>query len=857
MDNKIRYNKNEQIKKIYYLKESATSYNKYYNLIQAIIFSILIGIYTFGFYQIIENKVIENEIIFESIIANNLEISNNNLYVKQELDLPKRSFNNVLLNTRVFKTINDGHIIFKIYKDGNEAPIDVIEIDVDKTSADIEALISFKTIAVENKEKYYFTIEASANKNLLTNNEIMQDDILYKIGYKESYYKLSIFIIIVSVVFCFIFCYFSSKCVTKRSKISSILFLVLSLIIIYLNTNLFYEEKKLNFTYLTSVLSLILFISYYLCYYNKFDNKFKKIYVCSLSGLIPFVSLFFIQLFCGNTVFDIKLSVLLINYVFIAAVYLLIYVFTKRIRITLIIGSVIFYLIGLMYYYILLFRGIPIIPTDFYSIGTAISVVDGYKFEFNLIIFITILIIFFIFAISKNLECEIKVSIREKVLTILLIVGLTIVIINGNNICGTVDLWNQKKAYKDNGFIVNFLMNIKYLEVEKPENYSLEKVDSIVSKLDLDFKKEIEEKVNSNNPNIIAIMNETFSDLGVLGNLNTNQDYMPFIHNLKENSIKGNLFVSVYGGYTANTEWEFLSGNSMAFISSRGIPYQQYIHKPTNSLATTLKSMGYSAIAIHPYYSNGWNRNKIYPLLGFEKFITMDNFKDPELLRGRYISDEDDFKKVIETYENKKGNDKTFIFNTTIQNHGGYSTDKSIFNDNVYLTDHHYDDVNEYLSLIKRSDEAFENLVEYFSKEKEPTIIVMFGDHQPKLNNNFYEDMYGKSLENLTLEEIQRKYTVPFIIWANYDIEEKYLDKISANYLSTILLEVANLPLPQYNKFLKNEYIEMPVINANGYIDKQGNYYTLEKVKNNNLINNYKILQYNNMFDAEGNYNTR
>lgn len=842
----LKFMRNYLFSKIYYLKEKIIFFNKDYDLVKSVVFALLISIFIFGFNEILESKVIKNKILYESITIDKLQFSNNEFYVKQEINLQEGNFNNILINTKAFKNIKEGKLVVQIYIDGNETPIDIETLDIGKISANEFEFLNFKTNTIEDNQKYYFTINISSNDKLLSNDENIKDRILYKVGYNKSYFKLSIFIIIISIICSFSFCYFSNKLITTKSKISAVLFLLLSLIVVGMNINLFYEENKLNFVYFISIISLIVSISYCLLYNNTFNKKSKKIYIGMLAFLIPFISLFLIQVFSGNTIFDISLPILVVNYVFIFAVYLFIYIVTNKIRSTVIIGSIIFYLIGLTYYYILLFRGLAVVPTDFYSIGTAISVTKGYKFEINLVILISIFLLFLIFTACKDLNYKFKISRREKSLTTLLITSVTVIIINGNNFCGTVNLWKQEDAYKYNGVVVNFLMNMKYLKIEKPENYSLEKVKNIASKLNLNPKEELQGKVN---PNIIVIMNETFSDLGNVGHLNINEDYMPFIHNLKNDTIKGNLFVSSYGGYTANTEWEFLSGNSMGFISSMSVPYQQYIHEPTNSLATTLKSIGYSSTAIHPYYKEGWNRNKVYPLLGFEDFITIDDFKEPEILRGRYISDAEDFKKVIETYEKKKEDGKVFIFNTTIQNHGGYLTDNSIFEDKINLTDHYYEDVNEYLSLIKKSDEAFEDLLKYFSNEEKPTIIVMFGDHLPNLNNAFYEDIYGKSLNDLTLEEIQRRYTVPFIIWANYDIQEKYLDKISTNYLSTVLLETANLPLTKYNEFLKNTYMEIPVVNANGCIDVQGNYHTFEELRDNELINNYRNIQYNNMFD--------
>jgi phosphoglycerol transferase MdoB-like AlkP superfamily enzyme len=431
---------------------------------------------------------------------------------------------------------------------------------------------------------------------------------------------------------------------------------------------------------------------------------------------------------------------------------------------------------------------------------------------------------------------------------------------NANNIFdkagASIDLWNQKVSYQTNGVITSFLLNTKYLKVEIPQNYSIEKVNDVISKVNsVGTEKSIDNNVDSSRPNIITIMNESFSDLNMIGNFKTNQDFMPFIHSLNKNAIKGNLFVSTFGGGTSTTEWEFLTGNSMAFIPPGGLPYQQYIHGSSNSLVRNLKALNYNTIAIHPYPGSGWSRDKAYPLLGFDKFITIEDFQNPEVVRNCFASDSEDYKKIIKTYEEKQKDDKLFIFNTTIQNHGGYETDNSIFGDSVYLIDQNYSDVNEYLSLIKKSDEAFEELIKYFSNQKEPTIIVLFGDHLPALDVGFYEQLYQKPIDSLTLKEIQKKYTVPFVIWANYDIKEQYIDKISTNYLSSLLLDVANLPSTGYNKFLGSAYKEMPVININGSINAQGYYYSFDKSDNKDLINDYKILQYNNMFDTKNTVN--
>ena len=110
-----------------------------------------------------------------------------------------------------------------------------------------------------------------------------------------------------------------------------------------------------------------------------------------------------------------------------------------------------------------------------------------------------------------------------------------------------------------------------------------------------------------------------------LGNLETNEDYMPFIHSLTENTIKGSLSMPVFGAGTSNSEFEFLSGDSISFLPTGCNVYQSYVKDTVPSLVSTLGVLGYSRTAFHPYYGEGWNRRNVYPLLGFENYISIED----------------------------------------------------------------------------------------------------------------------------------------------------------------------------------------------------------------------------------------
>lgn len=183
-----------------------------------------------------------------------------------------------------------------------------------------------------------------------------------------------------------------------------------------------------------------------------------------------------------------------------------------------------------------------------------------------------------------------------------------------------------------------------------------------------------------------------------------------------------------------------------------------------------LKGQGYKGnLALHPYLASGWNRVQVYDYMGFDHFYSETDFKNPKMFR-KYISDKSDFKKIEELYENRTEKEEPFyLFNVTMQNHGGFDKTYTNFHNDIQITDSHKNEqAEQYLSLVKKTDNAFKQLTNYFSKVKEPTIIVMFGDHQPAVQSSFYDSLFGKNAGSLTNEELMNKYRTPFIIWANY-----------------------------------------------------------------------------------------
>lgn len=534
--------------------------------------------------------------------------------------------------------------------------------------------------------------------------------------------------------------------------------------------------------------------------------------------------------------------------VFCCLIWMLVFlVVTAKLSLACGIGFISLMILSGINYFVYQFRGNEFSYGDFKGASTGLSVASKYNFVLDDRAVYTIIIsILYVVLIRK-----IKLKINRKWMVRLGAVAAAAVFFSyiGVQTENTVmESWEQKGTYR-NGYILNFALGIRDSFVAKPEGYSQEVIAALENKYGTTIQESSEE-----DPTIIVIMNESFADLRIVGELSTTKEVTPFYDSLSENTLKGNALVSVFGAKTPNSEWEFLTGNTMAFLPSGSVPYQQYISGDTYSLTGTLKERNYTCLTMHPYYETGWSRSKVYPLMGFDKSYFIDEFDQSNILR-EYITDAELYDKIIDQFEAKDQDEKLFIMSITMQNHGGYTDTYTNFTNSVYLTDGYYSDVSQYLSLIHESDQALEELITYFENVDEKVEIVFFGDHQPSLNTNLYRELNGKGLSGLTLQELEDLFTVPFFIWTNYESEEGEVELTSLNYLSTLALEKADIELPSYNRFLKDLMEYVPAINARAYYS---NVYEMFihfedeiTAETKELLQQYEILQYNNIFDAD------
>lgn len=595
--------------------------------------------------------------------------------------------------------------------------------------------------------------------------------------------------------------------------------------------------------------------------------------------IIPILNFYTMEWFLRNPFEKMRFPIQLLNIAFFELFAFFLFFATKRLRLSLRIETIISLLIGLINYFVIQFRSNPVMPWDIFSIKTAASVANNYQYKLESRAIICVIVFLAILAVcqlaSKRADAENKPH-PSFILTIkirlagALLCALCLILLG--NYVQTPDCVKRFRiydklftpntmTYKD-GTVVAFLLECQYLSVNTPDSYSEKKAEELLAQAaaqrqaenptqNVNLTENDQQKGTSTSeelPNIIVIMNEAFSDLSILDKYTTNEDEIPYMRSLMngaENTISGYMDVSVLGGNTANTEFEFLTGNTMAFLPQGCIPYQQYIHDTMPSMASSLKEMGYRTLALHPYGASGWDRDEVYEYFGFDQFYSKSDFTDPHLLR-KYISDQADIDKVIELYE-QDPNTPLFLFNVTMQNHSSYSDAFDNFTPSIEVEGSDSFALNQYLSLLKESDRSLERLITYFEQVDDPTIIVFFGDHQP--TDSVVSPIYklnDRSVYSLTEEELRLRYQVPYIIHANFDIEEAQNVPMSTNYLGVKTLEAAGLPLNDYQQFLSAQYESYPSISVLQMTDAEGNITSITNKET--ILNSYEILQYYHLF---------
>ena len=601
-------------------------------------------------------------------------------------------------------------------------------------------------------------------------------------------------------------------------------------------------------------------------------------YIFRVGILFGLTTLIFIMMQCTISCGILNLSGILffLNVMIMYGLTSIMWLITSNLKASILSVTGFTYLVAIVDHFVVQSRSYEIQFSDLASIGTAMSVAGRYEFVLSEVTQIAVMfgIVFvgFVCAIELPKNRRSAKHAIYAVAPVMLSVICGCIVFN-QAFAGTLGITDKYWKYRGselNGFWVSTIYSASATRIVEPQGYK----ESTTVKFDEVLKKDPATQVGSGEkdenadpsedgkkkPHVIVIMNETFADVNTIakyfGNeMLTDTPVLPFYDSLTNemsNVIKGHAIASVHGGNTANSEFEFLTGMSMAFLPRSTVAYNFYLNQNNAySIVDCFNAAGYKTVGMHPEDRTNWKRDSIYQFYGFDETYFKDNWgelnAEDDYFRG-HISDKAVYDKIIDLYEGLGEDESLFTFAVTMQNHGGYKT--AGFEPSVSLTDTNRPSINEYLSCINNSDAALEYFFQYLELQEEEFIVCFFGDHQPALSyfgNHFF------NLADATDDTRLPEYVVPYMYWSNKDISCDVKEVTSLNFLSGYLLEMAGVKGTSFLSYVNQLSKEITAITAKGWIDNDMVFYplsytTTELPPNLQL---YSSLQYNGLFDEE------
>ncbi|QWU13872.1 Phosphoglycerol transferase MdoB [Paenibacillus sophorae] len=509
-------------------------------------------------------------------------------------------------------------------------------------------------------------------------------------------------------------------------------------------------------------------------------------------------------------------------------------------------------ILGIADYKKLTTTGEPLFPWDLMLVknaGEMSKITNGMISPLALVLAV-VLIAGLIYLLRKLPKIRIGLPLRAgfTILSAAMIAGFILVVDGQSTLATSIHYqniyWNQKVNYTQNGFLFAFTGNLKQNLMEKPDNYSKEAITKIAEKYSA-LQGNSTAAAPAESPNIMYMMDEAFFDPTRLPTYTFSEDPLKFIHLEEQDTPSGYMLSPEFGGNTANIEFEALTGLSMYFLNDGSIPYQQRIVKMSSlpSIVSILKDRGYRALALHPFDETFYNRNKVYPVLGFDQFTSQDQMTNAgRITPDGYISDMAAVKEAVRELDSS--DQPTFLHLVTMQNHfpfvKGHNGPNTVTVSGV--KPERKDELETYVQDTKLTDEALAYLAEELKAIKRPTVVVFWGDHLPALSGDIYTQAGWDTNPRL-------KHETKLLYMANFDIDKQPVGTLSPAFLGPTVFELTGQKMPAYYKLLDKVKSELPGLSKSVLIGPSG-VVTGLNAEQQELLDDYRLVEYD-MLEGE------
>lgn len=541
------------------------------------------------------------------------------------------------------------------------------------------------------------------------------------------------------------------------------------------------------------------------------------------------------------------------NVAILFAVLLAVYLIFDRWWIAIGSTGILFSVLCVINVYSMQFRSTPISARDLYNARSAANVLSSYSITWNKRVGLALgvgvalcMLAALCFWIERNRKHTWRHWGRQLLGGTVAIVAFFWCLCYGTHAVkpANISTLRYEEGYQVYGFMqvsVEVFQKAAY-KISKPDGYHVNTVEALASRIPKENRR-----VKEQLPDIVLILNESWYDLTQVSTLTIDVEVMPYINHM-ENTLRGYVVEPNISSGTNLSEYEALTGNSLQLM--QGItPFNSLNMEGASSIVSCLNEQGYETAAFHSETRSTYNRIVAYPAMGFQQYYFIDDFEEWDYWEQRTecVTDESNFNNLMRIYDGMTADIPRFVYDLTTQNHGDYllnNYQKSTVHVNEQLEDEWLAyRVNEYLSCVNLTDEAFWKLTKELEAQERPVLVCMLGDHAPAFVENVAD-------QELSQEEMDmRLRSTPYVIWANFDLSDwKLPEYMGLPYIPSVLLKLTGAELTPYYDYMVNELMpRVPVLTAyNHYCDAGGIFYRYEdETPYSELLNQYFYMEYN------------
>ena len=293
-------------------------------------------------------------------------------------------------------------------------------------------------------------------------------------------------------------------------------------------------------------------------------------------------------------------------------------------------------------------------------------------------------------------------------------------------------VWDQPGNYRDRGLIQHVLHETSRSLARG--RITIDQDDVLLASEDLFQARPIERSTATvDGRNVHIILLESFFDPMVLEAAGISEDPVdPRFRALWAKTGNSTALAPVFGGFTANSEFEILCGFPSA---QSAVFFEGWLRNRVPCLPQRLSQAGYTTVASHPNYAAFWNRVNSYDRIGFDEYWAMNDFALDDM-NGPFLSDESLYRQINQKLGETVASGKP-VMNYVVTYFGHMDYPLNDKRPQRITVENDPNMVERYVNTVYYKTRELMDYYEALRQKDPEALIVIFGDHLPFLGPNY------------------------------------------------------------------------------------------------------------------------